>query len=220
MQVCHVLVAAALTATTYIGVPVSEAAPSSCSDVEVVFARGTGEAPGLGWMGEAFVSAMRSELGSRTLSSYAVNYPATQEWSTGVQGIADAKNRVMDTASRCPDTCLVLSGFSQGAAVMGFVTSDTVPAGIDPSEVPAPMSADIADHVAAVVLFGTPNERAMGFLGQPSITIGAPYLNKALLLCADEDPVCSEGMNFSAHNSYVDNGMVVAGARFAAHRWE
>ena len=52
-------VSALLTAS----VPFASAAPSvtsaACPNVEVVFARGTGEAPGVGYFGQAFVDALR-----------------------------------------------------------------------------------------------------------------------------------------------------------------
>lgn len=192
-----------------------DSAAENCSDVEVVFARGTGDAPGIGWLGEAFTDKLRDKLDARTLTAYGVNYPASNDWPTGVAGIADAKTHIMETANSCPSTKIVVGGFSQGAAVAGFVTSDRVPDGVDPSEVPSPMPVTIADHVAAVVLFGTPNERAMQFLGQPNVSIGPAYADKTLKLCAEEDPVCSDGLNFSAHNSYNSNGMTSRAAEFA-----
>jgi cutinase len=68
------------------------------------------------------------------------------------------------------------------------------------------------------VLFGTPNARAMNFLGQPQLVIGPQFQAKTIQVCAVEDPVCSDGMNFSAHNSYVDDGSVIAqGVDFAAN---
>jgi cutinase len=126
-------------------------------------------------------------------------------------------------AKTCPSTKMVLGGYSQGAAVAGFVTSpavpDSVPKDVDPATIPKPLDPALADHVAAVVLFGTPNVRAMDFLGQPQLVIGPLYQAKTIEVCAVEDPVCSEGVNFSAHNSYVDDGSVIAqGADFAANR--
>jgi hypothetical protein len=57
----------------------------------------------------------------------------------------------------------------------------------------------------------------MEFLGQPQLVIGPLYQSKTIEVCAVEDPVCSEGVNFAAHNSYVDDGHVIAqGADFAA----
>jgi hypothetical protein len=112
---------------------------------------------------------------------------------------------------------MVLSGYSQGAAVMGFVTSAAVPDGVDPATVPKPLAPEVADHVAAVVLFGMPNVRAMNFLGQPPVVIGPTYQAKTIKVCVPEDPVCSDGMNFAAHDAYAtDATMVDQGAEFAA----
>ena len=114
---------------------------------------------------------------------------------------------------------MVLGGYSQGAAVMGFVTSAQVPDGVDPATVPKPLDPNVSEHVAAVVLFAMPNERAMNFLKEPTIAIGPLYQAKTMQLCVPEDPVCSEGMSFAAHDSYAGDGLVVdQAAAFAANR--
>jgi hypothetical protein len=114
---------------------------------------------------------------------------------------------------------MVLGGYSQGAAVMGFVTSAAVPDGVDPATVPKPLAPDIANHVAAVVLFGMPNVRAMNFLGQPPVAIGPTYQAKTIKVCATEDPVCSDGMNFAAHDTNADDATNVdRGTDFAVAR--
>lgn len=185
----------------------------------MLFARGTGEPPGLGPTGQAFIDSLRSRLGARSVEVYPVDYPASREWSTGLDGIRDVSAHVLSTAGSCPHTKMVLSGYSQGAAVMGFVTSAAVPDGVDPSTVPKPLTPEIARHVAAVVLFGMPNARAMDFLGEPPVVIGPSYAAKTIKLCVPEDPVCSDGMNFSAHNTYADDTtMIEQGADFAATR--
>jgi cutinase-like protein len=208
------------------GLPAAATPPASaqpCPDTQVVFARGTGDPPGVGPVGQAFVDALGTRLGGKSMDVYPVNYPASDQWSTGLDGIRDAGGHIVSMAASCPNTKMVLGGYSQGAAVMGFVTSpavpDSIPADVDPATIPKPLSPDVADHVAAVVLFGTPNVRAMNFLGQPQVVIGPLYQSKTLKVCAPEDPVCSDGMNFAAHDSYVDDGSVIAqGADFAANR--
>lgn len=195
------------------------AAAEPCPDVQVVFARGTGEPPGVGPTGQAFIDALRPRVGDRSFEVYPVNYPAIDVWNTGIEGIRDAGAHVVSMAERCPKTDLVLGGFSQGAAVMGFVTSAEVPAGVDPATVPKPLDPDIAEHVAAVVLFGMPNVRASNFLGTPPVVIGPLYEDKTVELCAVDDPVCSNGLNFAAHNTYATNAdMVNRGVAFAADR--
>jgi hypothetical protein len=184
----------------------------------VVFARGTDEPPGLGPTGQAFVDNLRPRIGGKSLDVYPVNYPATHDWDTGLDGIRDAGAHVVSMAHDCPKTQMVLGGFSQGAAVMGFVTSAAVPAGVDPATVPKPMDPEVANHVSSVVLFGMPNVRAMNFLNEPPVAIGPLYQPKTIKVCAPEDPVCSDGMNFSAHDTYASDGyMIDRGAAFAAN---
>ncbi|BBX98864.1 cutinase family protein [Mycobacterium lacus] len=214
-----VITAWGVSACVLPGAALPSAAAQPCPDVEVVFARGTGEPPGVGPTGQAFVDSLRSRIGAKSMEVYPVNYPAIDQWDTGVDGISDAGAHIVSTTSSCPQTKMVLGGYSQGAAVMGFVTSSTVPDGIDPATVPKPLAPEVADHVAAVVLFGAPNVRAMNFLGEPPIVIGPQYQGKTIKVCAPEDPVCSDGMNFAAHDTYAEDwAMVDRGAAFAASR--
>jgi cutinase len=169
-------------------------------------------------MGQAFVDDLRSRLGGRSVGVYAVDYPASPDFPTAVQGITDASTHVQEMAMNCPDTKLVLGGYSQGAAVMGFVTTELVPDGVSASEVPAPMPADIATHVSAVTLLGTPSERFMDVIKQPSVTIGPLYQSKTLELCVPNDFVCSTGNDIGAHARYVTDGLVLQAADFAASK--
>src|ERR1700759_2122020 len=54
---------------------VSAPGPSAdpCPDVGVVFARGSGEPPGLGGIGGPFVDELRGQIGGRSLAVYPVN---------------------------------------------------------------------------------------------------------------------------------------------------
>ncbi|MBS9533563.1 cutinase family protein [Mycobacterium sp. M1] len=209
--------AAAWLLPTAVPTPVARAA-ESCPDVRALFARGTDEDPGVGATGQAFIDALRSRIGNRTLEVYPIAYPATNDWPTGIEGIRDATAHIESTAATCPKTRMVLGGFSQGAAVMAFSTADAIPDGVDGADVPRPMPVEVAEHVAAVVLFGTPNARAMNFLGQPPVVIGPAYAGKTIQLCTPEDPVCSEGLNFAAHDPSAYDGIVDEGAAYAANR--
>jgi cutinase len=197
--------------------PSAQAAP--CPDAEVVFARGTTEAPGAGPAGDAFVDALRTRIGAKSVGVYAVDYPATMDFPTAVDGINDARAHILATAAGCPTTKMVLGGFSQGAAVIGFVTANVVPDGVSPMEVPAPMPPDMSNHVAAVALFGKPSTRFMNAINDPPVTVGAQYLPKTIDLCVDNDLVCDVGgRSFQAHNTYIDAGMVDQGATFVANQ--
>jgi hypothetical protein len=74
-------VAVLLSAVSLGAAPMTSAQP--CADVQVVFARGTGEDPGLGPTGQAFADALGARLGGRPMDVYPINYPASDQWSTG-----------------------------------------------------------------------------------------------------------------------------------------
>src|ERR1700757_1878944 len=137
-----VAVAVAVAMATWaplLSAPLPSASADPCPDVEVVFARGTSEPPGVGGVGQAFVDALNSQVGGRSVGVYAVNYAASSDFGAGidfartfVDGVRDAGAHVESTAANCPNTRIVLGGYSQGAALAGFVTSAVIP-----PEVPA-----------------------------------------------------------------------------------
>ncbi len=217
-----VAIGAAVTASGVSSATTPSASADPCPDVEVVFARGSGEPPGVGGVGQSFVDALRPQIGSRTLGVYPVNYPASTDFSNSdfpagvIDGIRDAGSHIESMAANCPRTREVLGGYSQGAAVAGFVTSASVPPGVPAAAVPRPLPADIANHVAAVTLFGTPSDQFLQKYGAPTIAIGPLYQPKTLELCAPGDGICSNGSDPAAHISYGVNGMTGQAAGFAA----
>ncbi|HWF26839.1 MAG TPA: cutinase family protein [Mycobacterium sp.] len=214
------VVAASGVSASVLASAIPSASADPCPDVQVVFARGTDDPPGLGPTGQAFVDSLRPRVGAKSLDVYPVNYPATHDWtSAGEAGITDAGAHVVSMAHDCPNTKMVLGGYSQGAAVIGFVTSAAVPNGIDPATVPKPLDPEVANHVSSVVLFSLPSDKAMNFFGEPPVVIGPLYQGKTIKLCAAEDPICADGMNFAAHDTYSTNGPIIdQGAAFAADR--
>ncbi len=204
------------------GGAVAVAAPAyaePCPDVEVVFARGTFEPPGVGATGQGFVDALRARAPQKSIDVYAVNYPASLDFATAADGVIDASNKVRDIAAQCPKTKIVLGGYSQGAAVAAYITADEVPEGyVLPPGLTGPMPADVADHVAAVALFGKPSA---GFLqiiyrDAPPITVGPRYASKTTEQCIDGDPVCSTGGggDRGLHGAYVAQGRTDQAADF------
>ena len=231
-QVSCLLAAAFVAAwAMWLGAPGPIAAAEPCADVEVVFARGTGEPAGVGGIGQAFVDTLRGQVGDRSLNVYPVNYAASSDFNSGIEfartvvdGIRDAGGHVESTAANCPNTKIVLGGFSQGAVVSGYVTSAEIPPEV-PAEfrsfIPQPMPPAVADHVAAVVLFGKPSDAWMQQYGAPPVRIGPLYAGKTLQLCEPNDTICNGtpgGQPSFAHNLYAANGMVGQGAAFAASR--
>jgi cutinase len=216
--------ATAVAASALLGAPVTvpSASADPCPDVEVLFARGTFEPAGVGGTGQAFTDALRAKLGGKSVDVYPVNYPASIDFSTGAQGIIDATNKIRDVAASCPNTKMVLGGYSQGAAVMAYTTEDALPTGYTmPAGITGPMAPEVANHVAAVVLFGKPSSGflQMVYTGAPPITVGHLYTGKTTEFCIPEDPICSPGGNDNgAHTLYPVNGMTDQGADYAAQR--
>jgi hypothetical protein len=228
-QTARLVAAVLLSAGGLFSAPITIAAAQPCSDVEAVFARGTGEPAGVGGIGEPFVDELRTAIGPKSLDVYPVNYEASSDFSDRIQfaqsvvdGIKDATSHIEATAANCPKTRIVLGGYSQGAAVAGFVTSASIPQGV-PEEyrsfLPQPMPAEVANHVAAVTLFGKPSAQWLQNYGAPVVVIGPLYAPKTLNLCADGDTICngdSGGLPSFAHTTYPANGMTQQAADFAA----
>jgi cutinase len=184
--------------------PTASADP--CSAVAVVFARGTHQDPGLGDVGQSFVDSLTSQVGGRSVDVYAVNYPANDDYhNSATAGSNDASAHIQDTVASCPNTKIVLGGYSQGSTVIDLATND--------------MPAPVADHVAAVALFGEPSSGFSTMLwgGQPLPTISPLYAGKTISLCTPDDPICSAGGNIMAHVSYISSGMTNQAATFAAN---
>jgi hypothetical protein len=217
-QIVRVFGAAALFISSLLLLPAGGAVASAerCPDVEVVFARGTAEPPGVGWMGEQFVDALRWRVGPRSFDVYPVNFAALPDFVTTVDGVIDAGNHIRETAAYCPNTEMVLGGYSRGAALLGYVTAPAAPAGY--AGVIEPLPPEVAGRVAAVVLLGKSSAAFLNSIGAPPPVPGGDYAGKTIDLCAVGDPICSPGDDKAAHAAYASNGMIVQAADFAAER--
>jgi cutinase len=212
-QIARLLAVGVVTigAVVIAAVSIPSAAAAPCPDIEVVFARATGEPAGLGGAGEQFVDSLRSQVGGKSVGAYAVNYPASEDFAQSAPaGARDASAHVQYMAANCPTTRMVLGGYSQGAAVIDLITGVPV---LDFAQ--SPMPPEVADHVAAVAAFGNPSSR---FGGGP-ITASSPlYGSKAVDVCFPGDPICSEGVFDITHALYGITGVVDEAATFAASR--
>ncbi len=151
-----VAVAVATTGVVLTGAAPASAAP--CSNVEVVFARGTAEpAAPIGLTGSAFLASLRAQLPGRSVAQYGVNYPAaasiTDRIGTArsvIIGVNDVQRRIAFLASACPGTRIVLGGYSQGAVVAGYAVSPQV---VLPAEyrtfTPRPLAPALLQKIAA-----------------------------------------------------------------------
>lgn len=198
----------ALTAAGTLCTMPPSAHADGCNDVEVVFARGTKEAPGLGRVGEAFVDNLRGMVGNRSMGVYAVNYPASYDFLAAADGANDASAHVQYVINNCPNTKVVLGGYSQGAAIVDVLAAVPFPV----IGFTNPLPEDAVNRVAALAVFGNPATR----IGMP-LTSSPLYGGRAIDLCNPGDPICSDGNNVPAHRSYGPDGTAYQAAVFVAN---
>lgn len=181
------LAAAIVPLVTPSGVPgaLPTASAADCTDAEVVFARGTSEPAGVGRVGQAFIDSLRQQAPGMNIGVYAVNYSASRLQLHGGDGANDVISHVKSMASSCPNTKIVLGGYSQGADVIDIVSG--VPIG--GISFGSPLPPQYADNVAAVAVFGNVANRAGGSLTTQSAMFGS----KAVDLCNPNDPICHAG---------------------------
>ncbi len=196
---------------TWVSAPTATAA--GCPDVEVIFARGRLESPGAGVIGNAFVSALRSKV-RKNIGVYAVKYPADNQIDVGAN---DISQRVIYNINNCPNTRLVLGGYSLGAAATDMVLALPIP--IMGFKTLLPPGA--GSHIAAVALFGNGTQ----WLG-PITNFSPEYADRTIELCHGADPICNPAdpdtweTNWPDHlaAAYQKAGMIDQAADFVASK--
>ena len=211
----RVLAAFAATSAVAAGIvgftaPAAQAAP--CSDVELIFARGSGELQGPSILQGGVLNSLKGGLPGKSVTQYSVRYAADIAQTSAGQGSTDLTNHLVAQAAACPNQKFVLGGYSQGATVVdksvGLPAGSFVGGGAG-KVIPA----NLAPRVSAVVAFGNPAAIVGGKLTQSKT-----YGSKAKEFCAAGDPVCAAGVNFVAHLSYVYNGNTGQAGKFAAQK--
>lgn len=191
-------------------VPVASAA--DCADAEVVFARGTDEPDGMGVVGNAFVGSLREQAVGMNIATYAVDYDAGKLQLGSGDGAKDMIKRIKSTTSSCPDTKIVLGGYSQGANVVNIVAGNPI-VGIAWGESLPP---SMANNIVAVATFGNVANRSGTKLPSQS----PMFTGKAVDLCNPADPVCHAGPGnaWSGHTDGYVPAYTAQAAAFVASR--
>ena len=187
-------------------------ASAACPDAEVDFARGREEAPGVGAVGQAFINSLQRKAPHKTIGAYGVNYPADVSVTKGSN---DMSAHVQSMAATCPNTKLVLGGYSLGAAAADVVVAVDRP-GFGFTN-PLPPGAD--QHIAAIALFGN----GTSWVGAIK-NFNPIYTDRTIDLCHGADPICNPADphtwqdNWSQHmaNGYIQDGEVNQAADFVA----
>ncbi|AMU27498.1 cutinase family protein [Mycobacteroides abscessus] len=201
---------AAIMLTTGLAVVIPATASAACPNVEVSFARGRSQPPGLGNIGDAFVSALRNRV--KNLSVYAVRYDANTDVGGGAN---DLSAHLQQTANNCPDTKLVVGGYSLGAGVVDTALGVPGPVQIGNFfSFDNPVPPEVGDHIRAIVTFGNIVNRFA-----PVQSLAGAYGDRVLDLCNDGDPVCMDGNQdtWKSHTSYPP-ALINQAADFAAAR--
>ncbi|KAL9619296.1 MAG: hypothetical protein Q9160_006061 [Pyrenula sp. 1 TL-2023] len=165
---------------------------AGCTALTVIFARGTSESGNVGTVaGPPFFSALRDSVGADQVTVQGVDYPASVQGNAnlGADGGPTMSQLAAQSVSQCPDSKIVLSGYSQGGLVVHNAAGQ--------SDFPA-------SNIAGAVLFGDPfNGQAVDGIDQTN----------TLEICADGDDVCSGSGSFAitqAHLSYGQNAQQAA----------
>ncbi|KAF1952707.1 cutinase-domain-containing protein [Byssothecium circinans] len=157
-----------------------------CTDLTIIFARGTGEPGNVGIIaGPKMFSSLRSSLGADRVTIQGVDYPADAAGNANLGGSGGSAmaSSIKAAKEQCPSTKIVLSGYSQGAMVVHNVFSAQ---GVS--------SAD----VAGAVLFGDPLKTQK---------VGDLAADKVQQFCGTTDMICGTGDNpTGGHTSYGSVG--------------
>ncbi|KAK2767641.1 hypothetical protein FQN54_003799 [Arachnomyces sp. PD_36] len=158
-----------------------------CMNVTVIFARGTTEPGNVGSLaGPPFFESLDAALGAGQLAVQGVDYPADIPGyldGGSKEGAETMAGHVADAVSKCPDTKIVMSGYSQGAQVTHLAGNS--------------LSASDAAHVSAVVVFGDP------YKDEPIENISSDNI---LTFCAEGDLICEgQPIVLIPHLSYGAN---------------
>lgn len=159
------------------GSSVENGLDNACQPVTVIFARGTTEVSNMGTVvGPGLTTDVDSAL-SNKVNVQGVDYAAdaagiaTEVSSSGGAGTQAMVADVTEALSKCPNTQIVLTGYSQGAMLVHNTMND--------------LNATAAAKVKAAVTFGDP------FVGtQPKNLASGAFKS----FCASGDTVCSSGV--------------------------
>ncbi|CAK7202656.1 hypothetical protein SEUCBS139899_005382 [Sporothrix eucalyptigena] len=188
--------------------------PAICPQLHIIAARETTAPPGFG-AAQTLVDLITNAFPGAT--SEAIIYPAAgnsnQNYSLSVTaGVLAVLAQVTQFAVQCPETVLVMHGYSQGAQIMENAFCGG-PDGSSLLATPTLIQEAIGKNVAAIIMMGNPrhvaglpynvgNATGPGFAARP-VGFQCPlYQNRMQSYCDSPDPFCSNGTNAVFHEGY------------------
>ncbi|KAL6705915.1 hypothetical protein ACN47E_006194 [Coniothyrium glycines] len=160
---------------------------TACRPISVIYARGTTQAGNVGDVGSegpTFLNAIAARVGGASrVAVQGVNYPADVFGflaGGSAEGATTMFNLIGQTATRCPSTKIVVSGYSQGAQLVHTATQRLTSAN--------------AARVSAVVTFGDADRDE---------SFGLVAASKILIICHEGDNICDNGIIITPeHRNY------------------
>ncbi|KAF8068034.1 cutinase [Lyophyllum atratum] len=207
------LVALTALAVSVVANPIP-APTTGCAAVHVITARASTEAPGEGIIG-AVVDRIVSGS-TQTVSREAIVYPATltDYLNSEGQGVTAMKARLADKVSACPNTKIVLTGYSQGAHVTGDVLAAKASGTANGESRNPSCFGALLMWVVAAILMGDPGHvqgesfqkgtanALNGLFPRPSGALEG-FASQLNSFCDIGDPYCAGGFDSAVHHAYV-----------------
>ncbi|KAI2614098.1 carbohydrate esterase family 5 protein [Hypoxylon fragiforme] len=184
----------------------------NCPSIRIFGARETTAPPGLGSASTVVNLIQQANNGS---TSESIVYPAAGGNAYGASvtaGVAAVANQTSVFNLACPDTRIVVVGYSQGAQIVDDAFCGG-PDGLSVNTTSASVSAGVSKMVAAIILMGNPrhvdglpfnvgNATAGGFAARPAGFRCAAFENIIQAYCDAEDPFCAKGNSTATHQGY------------------
>lgn len=184
----------------------------NCPDAHIIVTRASTEAPGTGIIGSLATAVTRAS--DQKITVEATDYPALlNPYAPSVAAGTEAlTTQLTDEATNCPDTKIVVMGYSQGAHVIGDVLAGTGRvAGFTQS---AAISTDVSDKVVAVILMGDPRyvpgelfdagtSRTRGLFARGNDASLDAFADRTQSYCDTGDTFCASGASVAVHLSYT-----------------
>ncbi|KAI8949766.1 carbohydrate esterase family 5 protein [Xylaria longipes] len=173
------------------GTTANEFLDGGCRPVIFLYARGSTQDGNVGASpGPQTIDQLKAKLGEITVAAQGLEYPASLLDNLRAEGCDpdDAENfadLITKAATDCPSSKLVISGYSQGAALVHAAAKQ--------------LTAAVAAKVAAAVTYGDTRKKQDGGV-IPKIDA-----SRGLILCHDGDLVCQGSLIITdAHHDYDD----------------
>jgi len=183
-------------------------------------ARETTASPGYGTAGSVVNQILSQHSGA---TAEAINYPAcggqvscggvsyANSAKTGTAAVAKAVN---DFNKKCPNTKLVIVGYSQGGQIMDNAFCGGGDTNIGLTDTSTPISTAAQNMIKAAIFMGDPRRipglsynvgdcQASGFAPRPA-GFKCPNAAKIQSYCDAPDPYCCNGNNAQAHQAYAN----------------